>query len=54
MIEDLAENDVLALPSRFDGMSTVLLEAMVLKTPIVATRIPGVLDVVDDSCLILI
>jgi len=47
-------SDLLVLPSRVEGMPTVLLEAMALKTPILASRIPGVLDVVDDTCAVLI
>lgn len=47
-------SDILVLPSRAEGMPTVLLEAMALRTPVLASKIPGVLDVVDDSCAILI
>ncbi|MEZ0345678.1 MAG: glycosyltransferase family 4 protein [Infirmifilum sp.] len=47
-------SDLLVLPSRVEGMPTVLLEAMALRTPILASRIPGVLDVLDDSCAALI
>lgn len=47
-------SDLLILPSRIEGLPTVLLEAMALRTPILASRIPGVLDAVDDTCAILI
>ncbi len=47
-------SDLLVLPSRAEGMPTVLLEAMALRVPILASRIPGVLDVVDDSCAALV
>ncbi len=47
-------SDLLVLPSRIEGLPTVLLEAMALRIPIVASRIPGVLEVVDDSTATLI
>jgi glycosyltransferase involved in cell wall biosynthesis len=41
--------DVLVLPSKFEGMPNVALEAMHLGTPVVATRIPGMDEVVVDG-----
>jgi len=50
----IAGSDLLVLPSRIEGMPTVLLEAMALRTPIIASRIPGVVDVVDDETAVLV
>jgi glycosyltransferase involved in cell wall biosynthesis len=41
--------DVLALPSRWEGLSLVLLEAMASRKPVVATRVTGNIDVVVDG-----
>ena len=45
----LAGSDVAILPSREEGVSTVLLEAMALRIPIVATRVCGTIEVVRDG-----
>jgi glycosyltransferase involved in cell wall biosynthesis len=47
--ELLAAADILALPSRREGFPGVLLEAMALETPIVATDLPGVREVIGDD-----
>ncbi|MEN8261089.1 MAG: glycosyltransferase family 4 protein [Pseudomonadota bacterium] len=39
----------LLLPSRGEGLSNVLLEAMAMELPIIATRVSGTVDVVDDG-----
>jgi glycosyltransferase involved in cell wall biosynthesis len=41
--------DVVALPSRWEGLSLVLLEAMACRKPVVATRVTGNVDVVVDG-----
>jgi glycosyltransferase involved in cell wall biosynthesis len=41
--------DVFALPSRWEGLSLVLLEAMACRKPVVATRVTGNIDVVVDG-----
>jgi len=46
--------DILVLPSRFEGRPNVLLEAMASGLPSVATRLPGVCEVLTDDCGILI
>jgi glycosyltransferase involved in cell wall biosynthesis len=46
--------DIFILPSRFEGRPNSLLEAMAAGLPSVATRLPGVLEVLTDDCGILI
>ena len=43
-----AEADVFVLPSEREGMPLVLLEALAMALPTVATDIPGTRDVIDD------
>jgi len=45
----LAALDVLAQPSRTEGLSNALLEAMAAAVPIVATRAGGNSDLIDDG-----
>lgn len=44
-----AAMDLLVLPSYREGLPTVLLEAAAMELPVVATRIPGCSDVVEDE-----
>jgi glycosyltransferase involved in cell wall biosynthesis len=41
--------DVAILASLYEGLGRVLLEAMVLGKPVIATKVGGVVDVVDDG-----
>jgi glycosyltransferase involved in cell wall biosynthesis len=45
----IAGSDVLVLPSYMEGLSTVILEAMALKVPVVATRVGGNTELVEDG-----
>lgn len=45
----LRQMDVLVLPSKFEGMPNVALEAMHLGTPVVATDIPGMSELIIDG-----
>lgn len=45
----LAAADVLVLPSRYEGLPNVVLEAMRFEKPVVATRAPGTTEVVADG-----
>jgi glycosyltransferase involved in cell wall biosynthesis len=45
----LAAADVLAVPSRNEGMGRVIVEAMALRIPVVATAVGGIPDVLTDG-----
>jgi colanic acid/amylovoran biosynthesis glycosyltransferase len=44
-----SEADVFCLPSFAEGVPTVLMEAMLTETPVVATRVAGVPELVEDG-----
>jgi len=46
----LAAMDVFVLPSRAEGMSNALLEAMAARRPVVATAVGGTREVLDAEC----
>ncbi|MFV0244052.1 MAG: glycosyltransferase family 4 protein [Qingshengfaniella sp.] len=45
----LAETDIFALPSFAEGLPVVLMEAMAAGVPVVATRIAGISELVEDG-----
>jgi D-inositol-3-phosphate glycosyltransferase len=49
VIGRLAGADVLAAPSRNEGMGRVLVESMALGVPVVAAAVGGIPSVVDDD-----
>jgi len=50
----IAGSDALVLPSRAEGLPTVMLEAMALKVPVVVTRIPEIASVFGESLAVLV
>jgi glycosyltransferase involved in cell wall biosynthesis len=45
----LATFDVFVLPSRFEGLPLVIIEAMLARLPVVATRVGSVAEIVEDK-----
>ena len=50
----LAKNDVLILPSYWEGYPGVIIEALGVGLPIIATNLTGILEMVVESCAIFI
>jgi glycosyltransferase involved in cell wall biosynthesis len=48
-VEFLAFLDIVVIPSRYEGSPLTLLEAMALGKPVIASRIPGIAEVLETS-----
>ena len=50
----LAALDILVIPSRWESVPKILLEAMWLRKPVVATRVGDIEEILDETCGLLI
>lgn len=48
-LEEIAQSDALVLPSFMEGLPIVLMEAMALRKPVIATRVAGIPELVSDG-----
>jgi glycosyltransferase involved in cell wall biosynthesis len=48
---EMETHDVILMPSRFEGVPLVMLEAMMLGRPVVSTDLPGVRDYLPSECM---
>jgi glycosyltransferase involved in cell wall biosynthesis len=50
-VQAMGEHDLLLLPSRYEGVPLVMLEAMALGLPVAASVLPGTRGYLPDECL---
>jgi glycosyltransferase involved in cell wall biosynthesis len=48
-LKEIAEADILVLPSFMEGLPIVLMEAMAMGTAVVASRVAGIPELVEDG-----